>query len=345
MDQKEKTPEPRGKIPLKSHYVKNDPKLFPNNELLQRLATFAAVFVSLPYHWILWSVLLTSYILCFGGWLSRALLVVYFIWSQVDHTRGQGIGYPALAWTVDIFTRSSVMKLAAQYYPFSVHKTAELPEDGKYIFCCHPHGVFGLTSGYGFTASYAAGIGELFPDSITGKMRFVGLDMLFRIPFMREYCLMVGLGSSHRNTFGRMLAKGEHVCVNLGGAAESLGIVGENQKSGKMKLILKERKGFVKIALQQGATLVPCVAFNENLAFHVLEDPRLTRIQLLLQKKVGVWHAAFCGALAVLDDAAPQRNESVFRRTDQLRQDRKSNSGTGRRKAYRILPETNVPIR
>ena len=45
----------------------------------------------------------------------------------------------------------------------------------------------------------------------------------------------------------------------LGGAAESL-----NAHPGKLELVLRGRKGFVRIALQTGASLVPCLGYGEN---------------------------------------------------------------------------------
>ena len=44
-----------------------------------------------------------------------------------------------------------------------------------------------------------------------------------------------------------------------GGAAEAL-----DAHPGKLELTLRKRKGFVRIALQTGASLVPSLAYGEN---------------------------------------------------------------------------------
>ena len=52
---------------------------------------------------------------------------------------------------------------------------------------------------------------------------------------------------------------GRAIVLVLGGAAESL-----NAHPGRLELVLRSRKGFVRIALQTGASLVPCLGYGEN---------------------------------------------------------------------------------
>ena len=50
----------------------------------------------------------------------------------------------------------------------------------------------------------------------------------------------------------------------------------------RMRFFLRQRKGFVKVALENGATLVPCVVFEENFVYrflHVDEESVLGRVQ------------------------------------------------------------------
>ena len=70
-----------------------------------------------------------------------------------------------------------------------------------------------------------------------------------------------------------------------GGAKESL-----EAHPGLMKLYLAKRKGFVKVALENGATLVPVFGFGENELFDQVANPHgsiVRKIQNQLQQRMG----------------------------------------------------------
>lgn len=225
--------------------------------------------------------------------------------NSVDRKRGDGIGYPGTDW-FKLWNKQTIWwKWCVHYYPFSMHKTEELAEGKLYMFATHPHGIFGLTT-QGCMGTFGAGVADLFPFSIASRIRLIGLDVMFRIPFFREWLMVWGCASSNKNSFERIFSRGDHVCVNLGGAAESLSVLKDNQENGVMKLILKDRKGFVKLALQHGATIVPCIAFNENLVYHVIETGMLKAIQVFLQKRMKFAIPLFAGH-AMLVPTMPRR--------------------------------------
>jgi 2-acylglycerol O-acyltransferase 2 len=78
---------------------------------------------------------------------------------------------------------------------------------------------------------------------------------------------------------------GRAITIVIGGARESL-----DAQPYSLRLVLKRRKGFVKMAIRTGADLVPVLAFGENDLFDQLEPgehPKIHKFQLLVKKLLG----------------------------------------------------------
>jgi 2-acylglycerol O-acyltransferase 2/2-acylglycerol O-acyltransferase 1 len=134
------------------------------------------------------------------------------------------------------------------------------------------------------------GFSKLFPG-ITNTL--LTLDSNFRIPFYRDYALAMGLASVSRESCENILSTGgmdgagmgRAITIVVGGARESL-----NAQPGKMSLVLRQRRGFIKLAIRTGADLVPVLAFGENdLYDQVSSDrhPLIHRMQMTIKKTMG----------------------------------------------------------
>ncbi|KAI1103975.1 DAGAT-domain-containing protein [Jackrogersella minutella] len=186
------------------------------------------------------------------------------------------------------FRKSYMWHLFASYFPAKLHKTHDLPPTRKYIFGYHPHGIISHGAWAAFGTD-ALGFSEKFPG-ITNSL--LTLDSNFRIPLYREYILAAGVRSVSKESIVNILTRGgpngegmgRGVTIVIGGARESL-----EAQPGQLRLILKERKGFVKIAVRTGADLVPVLAFGENNLYdqlHPNEHPFVHKIQMFILK---VW--------------------------------------------------------
>lgn len=97
------------------------------------------------------------------------------------------------------------------------------------------------------------------------------LPVNFWFPIWRDYALLLGSGScesrslKHRLKYGK---PGTAMIIALGGAEEF-----KHMKEGTMDLVLKKRKGFIKIALTTGVDLVPVIGFGENEIFKRITHP------------------------------------------------------------------------
>ena len=78
---------------------------------------------------------------------------------------------------------------------------------------------------------------------------------------------------------------GRAITIVVGGARESL-----DAQPYCIRLVLKRRKGFVKMAIRTGADLVPVLAFGENDLYDQFQadsHPTIHKIQLLVKKILG----------------------------------------------------------
>uniref|UniRef100_V9LA94 2-acylglycerol O-acyltransferase 2-A n=1 Tax=Callorhinchus milii TaxID=7868 RepID=V9LA94_CALMI len=115
------------------------------------------------------------------------------------------------------------------------------------------------------------------------------LPLWFRVPFFRDYIMCAGLVPSAKESAKYLLRQaggGNVAVIAIGGAPEAL-----DARPGAYSVLLKNRKGFIKLALQFGATLVPVFSFGENELFDQMPNPRgsvLRTIQERLQKMMGI---------------------------------------------------------
>jgi 2-acylglycerol O-acyltransferase 2 len=78
---------------------------------------------------------------------------------------------------------------------------------------------------------------------------------------------------------------GRAITIVVGGARESL-----DAQPYSLRLVLKRRKGFVKMAIRTGADLVPVLAFGENDLYDQFQadsHPKIHKFQLLVKKLLG----------------------------------------------------------
>lgn len=223
----------------------------------------------------------------------RTLLMLYVVWiNTFDKYASSG----RMDRFIPSMRKRKFYKHMASYFPVSLTKTADLPpENGPYVFGYHPHGFLSVGAFINF-ATDATNFSELFPGI---DVRILTLRMNFFVPFLREFLVAIGACDVSRPTIENLLQTNRSVILVPGGAAESLITnIGSNQ------LILSSRKGFVKAALQNGATLVPVYSFGETdlYAIHTL-GPFGQKVQNFLQKILGfaiplVYGRSLTGGLA-----------------------------------------------
>uniref|UniRef100_A0A452R4M2 Acyltransferase n=1 Tax=Ursus americanus TaxID=9643 RepID=A0A452R4M2_URSAM len=171
-------------------------------------------------------------------------------------------------------------------------KTHNLVTTRNYIFGYHPHGIMGLGAFCNFSTE-ATEVSKKFPGI---RPYLATLAGNFRMPVLREYLMSGGICPVNRDTIDYLLSKngsGNAIIIVVGGAAESL-----SSMPGKNAVTLRNRKGFVKLALRHGADLVPTYSFGENEVYKqvIFEEGSWGRwVQKKFQKYIGFAPCIFHG--------------------------------------------------
>ncbi|KAL1718115.1 diacylglycerol acyltransferase [Schizophyllum commune] len=222
----------------------------------------------------LWSVMIA---LCVSAFLILCsfpplwpILAVYYVWIRwIDQSPNHGGRSSEWART------SRFWRYFADYYPVSC--TADLPPDRPYIFGYHPHGAHRRGALATF-ATEATGFSKLFPG-ITPHL--LTLASNFRIPLYRDLILSLGICSVSKQSCSNILKSGpgSSITIVVGGAAESL-----SARPGTADLTLRRRLGFIKVAIQHGADLVPVFSFGENDIYQQMPNERGTTVYKMQKK-------------------------------------------------------------
>uniref|UniRef100_A0A7I5E687 Acyltransferase n=1 Tax=Haemonchus contortus TaxID=6289 RepID=A0A7I5E687_HAECO len=225
------------------------------------------------------------FILMFMG--QWHLLFAYFLWFLYDKKSPKTGGYEG-HWLQELICN----RWFAEYFPATLHKTAELPADRNYIIAAHPHGIicFGI---YATFITNATGRSRKYPG-----IRFLTCTLAsnFNIMIRREWLLLSGFIDCSKESIQNALTKkkaGQAVIIAVGGAEEAL-----YARPGEHKLKLLTRKGFVKQALRCGASLVPVYSFGETDLYEQLDNPegsKVRKFQTWVKKHIGISAPLFYG--------------------------------------------------
>ncbi|XP_061608727.1 2-acylglycerol O-acyltransferase 2 isoform X2 [Phyllopteryx taeniolatus] len=171
------------------------------------------------------------------------------------------------------------------YFPIKLLKTAELDPRHNYVLGFHPHGVL-VAGAFTNFCTYSTGFRQLFPGLTCYLLM---LPLWFRTPFFRDYIMCAGLIPSDKESASyplRQRGGGNAVAIAVGGAPEAL-----DAHPGTYNVLLAKKKGFIKMAMEHGAHLVPVFSFGENEVFDQVGNSRgtwLRSVQEKLQSIMGI---------------------------------------------------------
>lgn len=217
--------------------------------------------------------------------LIVSFIIAYFptffiTWS---YSKGDGLLWPYFQklafwkYFVDTFLKGS-----------SVNIEDPLDHKKNYIFCSFPHGSASANHILTMTDSR-----EFLSKIHPGPRRDLCASVLFLIPFFKELLLLLGCIDASSKTARHNLKKNRSILIFVGGEKEQL-----MTEYGVQQIYLKNRKGFIKLAIEYGVDLVPMYAFGENEVYtthHFFPE-----IQKWLQRNLQLGITIFTGRFGTL---------------------------------------------
>jgi 2-acylglycerol O-acyltransferase 2 len=218
------------------------------------------------------SVLFISFTIFYPSFrIIAGMYIAWMVYDQKTAIKGRRID-----WMIDLIRCNSIWQYFAGYFSAQLVKTADLDPNRKYILGYSNHGVYAFS--LMTNVFHNRNFNKLFPG-----IHLMGctLPANFWLPIWRDYLLGVSISSCDSSSLKYRLRhenNGSAMIIALGGAEEF-----RYMKEGTMDVVIKKRKGFVKIALQTGVDLVPIIGFGENEIFSLIDHPIFQPLHTVFQ--------------------------------------------------------------
>lgn len=208
-------------------------------------------------------------------------------------------GYHPLPHRKSFFERAFA-ECAQDYFPGRSIFLPQLQRDRTYLLAAWPHGVFGGAHHLGMVD---------FTERAGVHVIYSGASVLLYIPFLRRFLTLLGFTSVTKRALRRVLDGPTFpynvVHLVVGGIEEMFYTPGSAREY--EQIILRKRKGFIKLALETGADIIPMYSFGANQVYYRIAGPHslLCRLSRLMRVSITPWLGRWNVPMSVIGRVQP----------------------------------------
>eukprot|EP00746_Dinoflagellata_sp_MGD_P018248 gnl/MRDRNA2_/MRDRNA2_142318_c0_seq1.p1 gnl/MRDRNA2_/MRDRNA2_142318_c0~~gnl/MRDRNA2_/MRDRNA2_142318_c0_seq1.p1 ORF type:complete len:358 (+),score=47.77 gnl/MRDRNA2_/MRDRNA2_142318_c0_seq1:85-1158(+) len=208
--------------------------------------------------------LLSPWVLNFCSWKALVGFSIVYTIQLVLYKPHLNCGWP-FHW----FLYSKFTDCVLHYYDSTcIREGPPLDPNGKYMFAMFPHGVYGVCRIF-------SGGSKLWRVLYPGiSARWGSFGAAFWMPGIREFSLCCGCLDASKPIMQKAVNRGENIILLPGGIDEMSLTDG---KSTATKIVIKDRKGFTKISIENGMDIVPGFCFGEKWVHGTVQLPPVIR--------------------------------------------------------------------
>mmetsp|Transcript_39106 Transcript_39106/g.72594 ORF Transcript_39106/g.72594 Transcript_39106/m.72594 type:complete len:332 (-) Transcript_39106:59-1054(-) len=151
------------------------------------------------------------------------------------------------------------------------YRTGEPPPLGQYLYLLLPHGLYPFSG----ACACLSRMVDVFPNT-----RMAVAPVGLKVPLIRNLMAWIGSVGADKPSMSQAFKRGDSVCLFPGGIGEMM-----RTDSKVERLLLRERKGFVRVALEHGISIVPIFVFGQSETFL---HTRLPSFVERLSRRLGV---------------------------------------------------------
>lgn len=219
---------------------------------------------------------ITVLVFFIGGTISISSIFFYGIYAILRDT-----GYLTYMYNNYSNVKNHITKHVSENIKksFLLNNVENLIKTQPVLYICHPHGLYGMS----WFIHFASCITE-WSDEIK-RPRLAIHSIFFKIPFIREFMKSHRCIPATEHDICQAIKEGDSVAIILGGIEEL-----NYNKQGIIQLIIKKRKGYIRIAKALSIPIIPLITIGENELFPCIDSPLWKIVQDFLYKK---FHISF----------------------------------------------------